>query len=548
MPNPDGTFTQEEYKTAMQMYRDTFADPNEAYAAMAADVADLQSQGYLIDSNVLTNSVNDAYGTSFQQNQIESYIRDVSGVNISAGQQTSTDSQPNIGSQPAAVDPAMSTLQNDNDAVRAELEALQGGNVNGSANLVDPAPMLGAPNANDPVPISYTGGTTGSMFPTFSPGEDVAYQAPSNVDSSGMVGFNAGGTTLVDPDPEGGSNTKRAEMMLGQGLIGLNSLGLQGAPAYYPGTAVAGLNPFQTIAGSNLSNAIESQGAIKTNQGLAGDFTKDAQGKSRGTTAMDRLNTLASDTSGATTSLAKGSDLVSQNPDGTYAYSNPLIDAIVDGQMLDTRRNLTENILPTLGANAAASGNLGSSRRAIAEGVAMRGLGEREAGLKAGLAGQFLNMEQGVSDFNANAKNQALNRGATAASSLGNFAMAGADLDTRAADLARRVGQDQMAVGNQLNAYDQSLINADMDRYNYNANADMNFLNNYMQMLSGGAINSALNPAPKQPSFLQQVAGLGLNTAGNVLTAGAGGYFANNAKPSMGGFINSMFNTNKEGS
>lgn len=537
MPNPDGTFTQEEYQTAMQMYRDTFEDPNEAYAAMAADVADLQSQGYFIDSNQLANSVNTAYGTNFQQGDIESYIRDVANVNITAGEQT------NVNSQPDAGNPALTSLQNDNDSLRAELEALRGsGNVSGSANLVNSvAAMPGANNANDPVPIETTGGVTGSMFPIFAPGEGIAYQPPSNVDSSGMVGFNAGGTALVDPDPEGGSNTKRAEMMLGQGLIGLNSLGQEGAPAYYSGTAVAGLNPFQTIAGSNLSRAIESQDAIKTNQGLAGDFTKDSLGNSRGSTALDRLATISKDSTGAATSLAKGSDLVSQNADGTYAYKNPLIDAIVDGQMLDTRRNLTENILPTLGANAAASGNLGSSRRAIAEGVAMRGLGEREAGLKAGLAGQFLNMEQGVSDFNANAKNQALNRGATAASSLGNFAMAGADLDTRAADLARRVGQDQMAVGNQLNAYDQTLINADMDRYNYNANADMNFLNNYLQMLSGNAVNSALNPAPKQPSFLQQVAGLGLNTAGNVLTAGAGGYFANNANPSMGGFFNTIF-------
>lgn len=67
---------------------------------------------------------------------------------------------------------------------------------------------------------------------------------------------------------------------------------------------------------------------------------------------------------------------------------NPYMSAMVDATMRDARRNAGENVLPSLYRNAAATGNLNSSRTAIAEGLVNRGLAEKAADVSATLRGQ----------------------------------------------------------------------------------------------------------------------------------------------------------------
>jgi hypothetical protein len=84
-----------------------------------------------------------------------------------------------------------------------------------------------------------------------------------------------------------------------------------------------------------------------------------------------------------------GADRIGQTIDAANrTANNPFISGMVDSAMIDARRNAGENVLPSLYRNAAGTGNLNSSRTAIAEGMVNRGLAERAAGLSSELRGQ----------------------------------------------------------------------------------------------------------------------------------------------------------------
>ena len=70
-----------------------------------------------------------------------------------------------------------------------------------------------------------------------------------------------------------------------------------------------------------------------------------------------------------------GADRMGVARDYALANSQPLVDAA----MRDDRRNLLENTMTGINLGASGSGNMNSSRAGVAEGVAMRGYGDRLA-------------------------------------------------------------------------------------------------------------------------------------------------------------------------
>jgi hypothetical protein len=59
--------------------------------------------------------------------------------------------------------------------------------------------------------------------------------------------------------------------------------------------------------------------------------------------------------------------------------NNPTVDGMVQASLRDPYRQLTEQTMPGIASSAVGSGNTGSSRRGIAEGIAQRGYGDRAA-------------------------------------------------------------------------------------------------------------------------------------------------------------------------
>jgi hypothetical protein len=79
-------------------------------------------------------------------------------------------------------------------------------------------------------------------------------------------------------------------------------------------------------------------------------------------------------------------DPTQSNMDAAAKYANnPYLDAQIDANARDVRRNLTEDILPGIDRAASAGGNINSSRAGIASGIAQRGAADRISDISAQL-------------------------------------------------------------------------------------------------------------------------------------------------------------------
>jgi hypothetical protein len=111
------------------------------------------------------------------------------------------------------------------------------------------------------------------------------------------------------------------------------------------------------------------------------------------------------------------------NAAGRYA-DNPFIGGQVDATMRDARRQVSEQELPGIAASSAVTGNVNSSRRALAEGVVERGLADKTADVSSQLRGDAyargLDLAQRGSEFNdTSALDAARSRGALGSSTVG---------------------------------------------------------------------------------------------------------------------------------
>ncbi|MAJ57217.1 MAG: hypothetical protein CMI74_04020 [Candidatus Pelagibacter sp.] len=122
----------------------------------------------------------------------------------------------------------------------------------------------------------------------------------------------------------------------------------------YGGQTYAGMNPYSTLGNTYMGNMglMGAQGAFdlsRTGQGFGQNYQ----------TMFDE----------------GGADRMGVARDYALANSQPLVDAA----MRDDRRNLLENTMTGINLGASGSGNMNSSRAGVAEGVAMRGYGDRLA-------------------------------------------------------------------------------------------------------------------------------------------------------------------------
>jgi len=122
----------------------------------------------------------------------------------------------------------------------------------------------------------------------------------------------------------------------------------------YGGQTYAGMNPYSQIGNQYIGNMgmLGAQGAF--------DLTQSGQGFGQNyQTLFDQ----------------GGADRMGVARDYALNNSQPLVNAA----MRDDRRNLTENTMTGINLGASGSGNMNSSRAGVAEGVAMRGYGDRLA-------------------------------------------------------------------------------------------------------------------------------------------------------------------------
>jgi hypothetical protein len=104
--------------------------------------------------------------------------------------------------------------------------------------------------------------------------------------------------------------------------------------------------------------------------------------------------------------------------------------------------------------------------------------------------------------------------------------------------------------GQGLEGYDQRLIDAERERYDYNANKDMGWLSNYIGLLGGApAPSSTTTTKTPAPNPFVTAAGLGLSAVGAMPSgfwSGLGGMFGGGASsvfnnPTMAGPVREIY-------
>jgi hypothetical protein len=119
---------------------------------------------------------------------------------------------------------------------------------------------------------------------------------------------------------------------------------------------------------------------------------------------------------GSNSAISGFNGLNSFNPTGGTDYNiaaatayanNPAIDGMVTSAMRDSTRQVNEQILPGIGRDSAASGNVNSSRRGISEGIVQRGLADKTADVSSNLRGQAYQEGLSLAQKEAEATNDA---------------------------------------------------------------------------------------------------------------------------------------------
>lgn len=179
----------------------------------------------------------------------------------------------------------------------------------------------------------------------------------------------------------------------------------------------------------------------------------------------------------------------------------------VQGQMAANTNRLyqdfNEQTMPALRSGFGKSGQIGSSRQGIAEGLAAQGVARASA------------------DSNANILGTAYNNALDTYSTVLGQAPALMQAGTMPGSLLSQVGQSQRG-------FEQDKIDEAISRNDFGQNEEWNRLANYMQMVSGnwGGTTKSTMPAAKGPNLLGALAagGLTLATGGTgALALGAAG-------------------------
>lgn len=319
----------------------------------------------------------------------------------------------------------------------------------------------------------------------------------------------------------------------------------EGPNQYYPGSTVAELDPqMQQILNNMMGfgsdptvqagqNALMQ--ALTGTQGL-GEQVAGEQVQGTGDYAQFLMNQGQSGGTGTVGNIAANAD-----PTASFqqflggSATNPYTDALVSQVTNDLSRNLNENIMPRIDQGSLANNAYGGSRQAIAQGKAIEGT-QRQAG-------------NAATHIRSSMANADLDRQLSAANSMLGAAGQGdqyqqflQQMGLSGANLGRGLFQDLVGVtsqqasmapllqayqgqnlntalqGGQINQqYLQSLLSDDVQRWNFNQQADDQNFQNYANILlnaggMGGTQTSTANTP--QASIGEQLLGGGLTGLG----------------------------------
>lgn len=329
---------------------------------------------------------------------------------------------------------------------------------------------------------------------------------------------------------------------LQEGFQGAQDLYNQGPAQYYGGQTVAGINPnlqqyFGDMGGYSQGGVGAGQDVMGYGQQMAGGIPQAQQFYSQ---AMgDYFNPYAS---------AQFQDAFNvENPYQSQQYqdiisgsvaNNPVLQSQIEMGQADINRNMQENIMPSIASASVGTGNTGSTRRGVAEGVAMRGAMEQGSDLATMLqtnaynqainqAGQWAGGEQfgqqaGMTGAGMGAAGEQFgqNYQMGAANQLGGMGQTGLGNIGAGYGLGSQAYQDLMGAGMYERGIEQEGLYADQTRFDFEQNAPWDNLARYQQAISG---NYGGTQTQEGQGWMNQLMQMGTQLGGAYLMGGMGG-------------------------
>lgn len=248
------------------------------------------------------------------------------------------------------------------------------------------------------------------------------------------------------------------------------------SPSYYPGQTV--VNPSeQTKAGWDLATGLATgpdwsvDNVINKYAGMEGYLSNVANGS---------FLAGAQDPNNYTSATARGE----------YLNSNPYLEGMINASTRDINRNFTNTVLPGVASQFALGGRYGSGAQQGVLGTVSNDYTNKIGDVVTGIRGNAYNMERGFQE-------QAIARGEAARQAAitrerAYQTQAQMALPETAMGLQNFLRGNKLAninllgqTGNQINAYNQAFLDADIDRFNYGQNLPLTKLQAYSQLLQG---------------------------------------------------------------
>lgn len=295
--------------------------------------------------------------------------------------------------------------------------------------------------------------------------------------------------------------------------------------------------PYLTQGFEQASQALQGAQNTAAPSGFVAQFTPDQLGvfqqmlrygqnggiSQQTADAAGRLTGAGTDAaSGGLTALANYKPATSSQSvlsDANTFANNPAISDMVDAATRDARRAVYENALPAVDRNAAATGNLNSSKSEIAKGIIERGLAEKTL------------------DASANLRGDAFNRGLSTATNIAQ----GNDQNALQALLSRvsggtnaaqtGIGGGSSAINQQSSLFDlanqggagqreaaQAALDEQLKKYGFGANSQFDLLDRYWNIVGGknwGGSSSGTQTTTNQPSEMAKI-GQWIGLAGSL--------------------------------
>jgi len=327
-----------------------------------------------------------------------------------------------------------------------------------------------------------------------------------------LVGALASDALAGDPTSAASSSPWGPQQpYLESGFAGAQDLYNQGPMQYYPGQTVAGINP-------NMQSYMSGVGGY-TESAIGGGQYLQTQGRD----LSGSLNQAQDFYTGAADSYF--------NPYASAQYNQQIADSVANNPVLndqiqqgqqDINRNLQENILPSIGAGAAATGNTGSTRRGVAEGVAMRGAMEQGSDLATNLQANAYN--QGINQAGDWARGEQFgqNYQMQGANQLANIGQVGSGQMMSGYGMGSGAYQDLLGAGAYERGLEQQQLGDEQARFDYAQLAPWENLQRYQQAISGDYGGTTTSTA-SGPSTANQLAQMGTQLGGAYLMSGGYG-------------------------